>query len=57
MRRFSFIILVGMCFLLIGCKKNVKGENIKNNDSLEEASNVITWAYLFYPGIPAENQR
>ena len=57
MKRFSFIILVGMCFLLIGCKKNAKGENIKNNESPEEASNVITWVYLFYPGISAENQR
>ena len=57
MRRMILMILVVMCLLLVGCKKKGSGDNKKNNISSEEESNIITWAYLFYPGISAENQR
>lgn len=57
MRRMNLMILVVLCFFLIGCKKNGAGDNEKNIDSFGEDSHIITWVYLFYPGISIENQR
>lgn len=54
----KWLLVFGViCIILSGCKKgNIKDE-AKSGDAQTEESNIITWAYLFYPGISAENQR
>lgn len=50
-------VLFTICLAVTGCKKGDVKDEVKDEDSQEEDSVTIKWAYLFYPGIPTENQK
>lgn len=57
-RNISWLLaFMAMCILLTGCKNGKSNNKEKDVDLQTEDSTIITWVCLFYPGIPAENQK